>query len=101
MTKPKVPDQLSVESYIYNFLYEIPLPQPGRSVQFELVNLQETVILQRPISIEELPLLDFSLRELFTLLSVNTVIQLFTCILLENQVLICSSGKSKPKNKIL
>lgn len=30
MTKPKVPGQLSVESYIYHFLYEIPLPLPGK-----------------------------------------------------------------------
>ncbi|KAK6630277.1 hypothetical protein RUM44_004944 [Polyplax serrata] len=90
-TKPEVPDQLSLESYIYNFLYEIPLPQPGRSVQFQLVNTQENLIIQRPISIEELPLLDFSLRSLFTLLSVDVFLQLFTCILLEHQVLLCSS----------
>lgn len=64
----------------------------GRSVQFQVVNTQEYLILQRPISIEELPLLDFSLRSLFTLLSVDVLLQLFTCILLEHQVLICASG---------
>ena len=52
------------------------------------------MVIQRPGSIEELPLFDFSLRELFTLLGVDCLIQLFTCVLLEHQVLLCSSGNN-------
>ncbi|KAJ9601188.1 hypothetical protein L9F63_000656, partial [Diploptera punctata] len=84
------PVQLSIESYVHNLLYEVPVPQPGRSVRFSCP-LADSVVIQRPGSIEELPLFDFSLRELFTLLGVECVIQLFTCVLLEHQVLLCSS----------
>lgn len=87
------PGQLSIESYIYNLLYEVPVPQPGRSVCFSCP-LADSVVIQRPGSIEELPLFDFSLRELFTLLGVDCLIQLFTCVLLEHQVLLCSSGNN-------
>ena len=88
------PGQLSIESYVHNLLYEVPVPQPGRSVRFSCP-LADSVVIQRPGSIEELPLFDFSLRELFTLLGVDCVIQLFTCVLLEHQVLLCSSGECR------
>lgn len=91
MTKP-VPGQMSVESYIYNFLYQVPIPRPGRSIQVQIVNSGKMVI-QRPITIEELPLLDFSLEALFSLLTIDHIVQLYTCILLENQVLISSTGE--------
>lgn len=42
---------------------------------------------------EELPLLDYSLRVMFSTLGVECVVQLFTCVLLEHQVLLRSSGK--------
>ncbi|XP_069674606.1 DENN domain-containing protein 5B isoform X2 [Periplaneta americana] len=84
------PGQLSIESYVHNLLYEVPTPQPGRSIRFSCP-LADSVVIQRPGSIEELPLFDFSLRELFTLLGVDCLIQLFTCVLLEHQVLLCSS----------
>lgn len=64
----------------------------GRSIEVKLVNGGNMVI-QRPITIEELPLLDFSLETLFSLLTIDHIIQLYTCILLENQVLISSTGK--------
>lgn len=83
--------QLSLESCIYNLLYEVTVPQPGRSLSF--VCYPDTrVTIQRPSSIEELPLFDFPLSEMFNLLGVDIVIQLFTCLLLENQILLCSSG---------
>lgn len=41
---------------------------------------------------EELPLLDYSLRAMFSTLGVECVVQLFTCVLLEHQVLLRSSG---------
>lgn len=42
---------------------------------------------------EELPLLDYPLRVMFSTLGVECVVQLFTCVLLEHQVLLRSSGK--------
>jgi hypothetical protein len=50
------------------------------------------VLLQRPGNIAELPLFDFSLRVFFELLGVEVALQLFTCLLLEHQVLLYSSG---------
>lgn len=79
----------SLESSVYNLLYEVCVPAPGRSLSF-MCYPQERVILQSPTSQDELPLFDFPLRELFMLLGVDCVIQLFTCLLLENQILLCS-----------
>lgn len=41
---------------------------------------------------DELPLLDYPLRAMFSTLGVECVVQLFTCVLLEHQVLLRSSG---------
>lgn len=83
---------VSLESQIYNLLYEVSVPRPGRSLSFHCYPDCITVI-QLPSAIEELPLHDYSLREMFALLGVDCVLQLFTCLLLENQILLCSSGK--------
>lgn len=90
---------LSLESYVYNILYEVLIPQPGRSTRIYLPPVEPhlppiATILQRPGLVDELPLMDFPLRLLFTYLGVDCVIQLFTCVLLENQVLLKSAGKS-------
>lgn len=45
MTMP-THDQLPVESYIYNILYEVPLPPPGRSMKF--YGTHTPVFCQRP-----------------------------------------------------
>lgn len=42
---------------------------------------------------DELPLLDYPLRVMFSTLGVECVVQLFTCVLLEHQVLLRSSGE--------
>ncbi|XP_075214645.1 DENN domain containing pinstripe isoform X2 [Lycorma delicatula] len=81
---------LSLESYVYNLLYQVTIPQPGRSLTFHCYPDVKATI-QRPSAIEELPLFDFPLRELFNLMTVESVLQLFTCLLLENQILLCSS----------
>ena len=74
------------------------LPQPGKSIRIYLPPEEPhfppiQMILQRPGLYDELPLLDFPVRLLFTYLGVECVIQLLTCVLLENQVLLRSSGK--------
>ncbi|XP_064544503.1 DENN domain-containing protein 5B isoform X1 [Drosophila montana] len=86
---------ISLESYVYNILYEVMLPQPGKSIRVYLPPAEPhlpaiALILQRP-SLAELPLLDFPLRLLFSYLGVECVIQLLTCVLLESQVLLRST----------
>ncbi|XP_055385586.1 DENN domain-containing protein 5B isoform X2 [Condylostylus longicornis] len=90
---------LSLESYVYNILYEVMLPQPGKSIRIYLPPEEPQLppipmILQRPDK-DELPLLDFPIRLLFSYLGVECVIQLFTCVLLENQVLLRSNDYQK------
>ncbi|XP_051886268.1 DENN domain-containing protein 5B-like isoform X2 [Pristis pectinata] len=78
---------LPLESYIHNILYEVPLPPPGRSLKFS--GVYGPIICQRP-GPSELPLFDFPLREAFELLGLENLVQLFTCVLLEMQILLYS-----------
>uniref|UniRef100_UPI00358FB74B DENN domain-containing protein 5B-like isoform X2 n=1 Tax=Myxine glutinosa TaxID=7769 RepID=UPI00358FB74B len=87
VTSPE-PPPLPLESYIYNLLYEVPLPPQGRSLRFSAV-YPPPLVCQRP-GPNETPLFDFSLREVFELLGVENVLQLFTCTLLEHQILLIS-----------
>ncbi|KAM8940380.1 DENN domain-containing protein 5A isoform 3-T3 [Pelodytes ibericus] len=86
VTSPQ-PPPLPLESYIYNILYEVPLPPAGRSLKFS--GVYGPIICQRP-STNELPLFDFPIQEVFELLGVENVVQLFTCALLEFQILLYS-----------
>uniref|UniRef100_A0A8C9U3C3 DENN domain containing 5A n=1 Tax=Scleropages formosus TaxID=113540 RepID=A0A8C9U3C3_SCLFO len=81
------PPPLPLESYIFNVLYEVPLPPAGRSLKFS--GVYSPVVCQRP-STSELPLFDFPLSDVFQLLGVENVLQLFTCALLEFQILLYS-----------
>nr|XP_020644665.1 DENN domain-containing protein 5B isoform X2 [Pogona vitticeps] len=81
------PPPLPLESYIHNILYEVPLPPPGRSLKF--YGVYEPIICQRP-GPNELPLFDYALREVFELLGLENLIQVFTCVLLEMQILLYS-----------
>ncbi|XP_060531604.1 DENN domain-containing protein 5B [Cylas formicarius] len=98
--KPTSVHGLSLESYVFNLLYEIELPTSGKSI---LVHLPPpdphlplaNVILQNPAPPLELPHLDYPLRVIFVLLGVDIVVQLFTCLLLENQVLLRSTDCQK------
>ncbi|XP_045928019.1 DENN domain-containing protein 5B isoform X2 [Micropterus dolomieu] len=78
---------LPLESYIHNILYEVPLPAPGRSLKFH--GVYEPIVCQRP-GLGELPLADFPLAEAFSLLGVENLVQVFTCTLLEMQILLYS-----------
>ncbi|KAE8606101.1 hypothetical protein XENTR_v10010596 [Xenopus tropicalis] len=86
VTSPQ-PPPLPLESYIYNILYEVPLPPAGRSLKFN--GVYGPIVCQRP-STNELPLFDFPAQEVFELLGVENVVQLFTCALLEFQILLYS-----------
>ncbi|XP_048342378.1 DENN domain-containing protein 5A isoform X8 [Sphaerodactylus townsendi] len=86
VTSPQ-PPPLPLESFIYNILYEVPLPPAGRSLKFS--GVYGPIICQRP-STNELPLFDFPIKEVIELLGVENMIQLFTCGLLEFQILLYS-----------
>lgn len=83
---------LPLESYVHNILYEVPLPALGRSLKFH--GVYEPIVCQRP-GPGELPLADFPLAEVFNLLGVENLVQVFTCTLLEMQILLYSQGKSQ------
>ncbi|XP_026524173.1 DENN domain-containing protein 5A [Notechis scutatus] len=86
VTSPQ-PPPLPLESFIYNILYEVPLPPAGRSLKFS--GVYGPIICQRP-STNELPLFDFPVKDVFELLGVENMLQLFTCALLEFQILLYS-----------
>uniref|UniRef100_A0A6J0TF12 DENN domain-containing protein 5A isoform X7 n=1 Tax=Pogona vitticeps TaxID=103695 RepID=A0A6J0TF12_9SAUR len=86
VTSPQ-PPPLPLESFIYNILYEVPLPPAGRSLKFS--GVYGSIVCQRP-STNELPLFDFPAKEVFELLGVENTVQLFTCALLEFQILLYS-----------
>ncbi|KAK3861289.1 hypothetical protein Pcinc_032720 [Petrolisthes cinctipes] len=83
---------ISLESHVYNLLYEVPAPPAGRCVAFSCVG--RTHICQKPTS-HELPVFEYSLRDFFSCLGVESVVQLLTCVLLENQVILVSSDYYK------
>jgi len=78
---------LPLESYIYNVLYEVSLPPPGKRVKFS--GPLGRITWHQP-SLSELPLCDYSFRQFFELFGVRNVLRLVTCILLEHQLLLKS-----------
>ncbi|XP_011631986.1 DENN domain-containing protein 5B isoform X6 [Pogonomyrmex barbatus] len=91
---------LSLESYVYNLLYNIPVPLPGKSLKFFIPNDEPAkspleLVIHQPSPSLELPMLDYPLKDVFTWLGADCLIQLFTCVLLENQVLLRSADFHK------
>ncbi|XP_063989212.1 DENN domain-containing protein 5B isoform X5 [Diachasmimorpha longicaudata] len=91
---------LSLESYVYNLLYNVPVPLPGKSLKFFVPNDEPAkspleLFLLYPNLSTDLPLLDYSIKDMFTWLGPECVLQLFTCVLLENQVLLRSTDFHK------
>ncbi|XP_028177390.1 DENN domain-containing protein 5B isoform X4 [Ostrinia furnacalis] len=91
---------LSPESYVYNLLYEVPVPLSGQALRLYVPPSEPhldpiPVVIRMPNPPEELPLLDYPLRVMFQTLGVECVVQLFTCVLLEHQVLLRSSDYNK------
>ncbi|XP_013061457.1 DENN domain-containing protein 5A-like isoform X2 [Biomphalaria glabrata] len=84
------PSQLTMtlESYVFNIIYDVPLPPSGRSMQF--FSCASPIYVIRP-STDDLPLLDFSLYDMFKLLGIDGVVDIFKCVLLEHQILLYSS----------
>ncbi|CDW52450.1 dDENN and DENN and uDENN and RUN and PLAT domain containing protein [Trichuris trichiura] len=78
---------LPLESYVYWMLHELPLPPPGRSLKASLVG--RDIVFQYP-GADELPFFDYPIAEVLTQISVDSFLKVYTCILLERQVLFCS-----------
>lgn len=87
-TSPHLP----LESYIYWCLYEVPLPSPSMTLKIPL--LDTTLVVQRP-GPKELPFFDDSIGSIFDYLPVEKFIRLFSCFLLEHQILLCSKDLSR------
>jgi hypothetical protein len=76
-------------SFIYNLLYDIPLPSPGRCVRFWCLGDVASISLPRvPL---ELELFDYPLIEFLAVLGLENVVKLLTCALLEHQILVFSA----------
>lgn len=91
---------LSLESYVYNLLYNVPVPLSGKSLKFFVPNDEPAkspleLVIHQPSPSLELPMLDYPLKDVFTWLGADCLIQLFTCVLLENQVLLRSADFHK------
>lgn len=86
---------LAFESHLYNILHELYIPSPLISHSILRLNLGERqlTVYQPCLNDDDLPLLDFNLLEFFSLLSIDGVLDLLTCALLEHQIILKSSGK--------
>ena len=80
---------LSIESYLYNLLYEVSLPEPGKLMRFS--GPLGRISWSRPPKFD-LPLCDYSFRGFFEVLGVRDVLRVLACVLLEHQLLLKSAG---------
>jgi uncharacterized membrane protein YgcG len=81
---------LPLERYVINLVHEVPLPPQGK-VEV-MVSLPGCLLsISRP-PINQLPMVDFSYRPLFATLSIDHILQIFTCLALERSVCICASN---------
>lgn len=71
---------------LQNLLFEVPMPPPGKTLQFACT---ETILCQRPAS-NALPIFQYSMRRLFSMFEPRMVVQLVTCALLEQQIILRS-----------
>ena len=80
---------LPIERYISNFVCEVPLPPQGKvKIKYGLLS-DDTITICRPPP-NELPMVDFSYRPIFTSLSVGNIIVVLGLLLQETKVCICS-----------
>ena len=85
---------LPLEAHLYNILHELCISSPSVSHSVLKFNVGERLLTvwQPSVNDNDLPLLDFSLLEFFSLLGVSGVVDLVTCALLEHQIILKSSG---------
>ena len=88
---------LDPRALIYWALHEVPLPLPGTALHVSYGDCDLSV--RRP-GLCELPFFDYPIFELFTLLPVDKLVKLFTCFMLEHQLLLCSkSARRSPHSR--
>lgn len=80
---------ISLESHIYNLIYELPMVKPGECMSFHVGCNAMSVYMP---SNNDLRLFEYDLFEFFKLLGVNNIVNLFTTALLEHQILLYSKG---------
>ena len=81
---------ISLESHLYNLIYDIPSPTYGRLLRFHIGCKATNLYLPDYANGNELPLLDYDLFEFFRLLGVSNMINLYITGLLEHQILLYS-----------
>ena len=80
---------LSAESYLFNLLYEVTLPEPGKYLRF--CGPLGRISWYLPTKFG-LPLCDYSFREFFEMLGVRDILRVMACVLMEHQLLLTSAG---------
>lgn len=83
---------IPIERYIANFAVELPLPPQGKTEIFYTLP-EFSVQITRPPK-NQLPMVDFSYRPLFTCLSVDNILTVFSLLCAEATVCICASNLS-------
>ncbi|XP_065897264.1 DENN domain-containing protein 5B-like [Dysidea avara] len=83
---------MPIELFLANLCYDVPAPSPGCCVQFQgpLSKISCTMP-----GVYDLPLCDYSLLTLIQKIGITKLVRVFTCILLEHQLLIKSASYSE------
>jgi hypothetical protein len=81
---------ISLESHLYNLIYDIPAPTNGRLLRFHIGCKATNLYMPDYANGNDLPLLDYDLFEFFRLLGVSNMINLYITGLLEHQILLYS-----------
>lgn len=85
------PENVNPANLIYWILNDVPLPIAGTSIQFSYAGCDLSI--RRP-GICDLPFFDYPIYELFKIIPADKFVKLFTCFLLEHQILLCSKSKN-------
>jgi hypothetical protein len=83
---------LPIESYLFNLLYEVNLPEPGKYLR--LSGPLGRISWYMPPKFD-LPLCDYSFRTFFEILGVRDILRVLACVLMEHQLLLKSSDYHK------
>src|SRR3990167_1624732 len=87
-------NEVPLERYICNLVYEILLPPPSYDLQLKIyppLGIDYPLYLSRP-SIYDLPLLDQSVKTLFLCLDKGNIIKLLSALLLERKILFIATN---------
>ena len=76
-----------IERYISNLVLSVPLPSPGTNVVLDWgLGDSNAIIFRRPER-EDLPILGVSFLPMFHMLSINTIVRVWSLILLERKII--------------